>query len=299
MNRKSIKDFLSENRGYLKWGKKKLARKFNTNLSTIDEIKKEINNQPLNPRGFRRLFFDIETSFDIGWFWRSGYNQTITTDQIIKERAVICLSFKWEGEDKVYNLKWDDNQCDKGLLKEFSQIMMQANEVIAHNGDRFDIKWLRTRCLIHRIPFPTYVKSLDTLKKVKSMFNFQSNKLDYIAEMLGFGNKLPTGIDLWKEIIFDKSEEAMKTMVEYCNHDVVLLEDVYNAIQSYIKPETHVGVHQGKAKWSCPICGSEDVKYVKGEVTSAGTIKRHMYCEKSGADYIISNTAYKQFLEKE
>jgi len=292
-----IKRFLEENRGYLKWGKKKLARKFDISPFEISEIKREITSQPLNREGFKRLFFDIETSFDIGWFWRSGFNQTITTDQIIKERAVICVSYKWAGEDQVYNLKWDENQCDKKLLKEFSKVMQEADEVIAHNGDRFDVKWLRTRCLIHRVPFPTYVKSLDTLRKVKSMFNFQSNKLDYIAEVLGFGNKLPTGIDLWKDITFNKCEKAMKTMVEYCNHDVILLEDVYNAIENYIKPNTHVGVHQGKGKHTCPKCGSEDITYVKSTVTASGTVKRVMSCFKHG-DYVISNTAYKKYLEE-
>lgn len=297
MSKNAIKKFLEENQGYLKWGKKKLAEKFDTTPNTITQIKREIQQDPVNPRGFRRLFFDIETSFDIGWFWRSGYNQTITTDQIIKERAVICVSWKWENDDTVHNLKWDENQCDKKLLQQFSQVLLMADEAIAHNGDRFDIKWLRTRCLIHRIPFPNYVKSLDTLKKVRGMFNFQSNKLDYIASVLGFGHKLPTGIDLWKNIIFDKCEESMKQMLEYCDHDVVLLEDVYHAIQNYIKPNTHIGVHQGRPKWSCPFTGSLDVQYVRGVVTSNGTIKRKMRNLKTGADYIISNTAYMQFLE--
>ena len=52
----------------------------------------------------KRLFFDIETSFNIGWFWRAGYKQAITPEQIIHERKVICISYKWEGEDEVYNL---------------------------------------------------------------------------------------------------------------------------------------------------------------------------------------------------
>lgn len=297
MGKAEIKSFLSGNRGYLKWGKHKLAKKFNTSSKAIAEIKKELKYLP--NKQFKRLFFDIETSFDIGWFWRTGYGLNISPDQIIKERAVICVSWKWEGEDKVYNLTWDKDQCDAKLLKEFSKVMESADEAIAHNGDRFDIKWLRTRCLIHRIPFPTYIKSFDTLKKVRAMFNFQSNKLDYIAEVLGFGNKKPTGITLWKDIVFNKDYKAMKEMVEYCNHDVVLLEDVYQAIMPYTKPVTHVGVGMGKDKCSCPNCGNEEgIKYIKNTVTAAGTIKRHLKCEACGTDYVVSNTIYNKFIAK-
>ena len=302
MTKKSIKSFLEDNQGYLKWGKRKLARKFGTTQNVIAEIKQEIRGGSINPKGFKRLYFDIETSPNIGWFWRATWKTAIKPHQIREERKVICISYKWEGEDKVYNLKWDRNKSDEGMLKEFSKVMAQADEVIAHNGDRFDIPWLRTRCLFFGIPFPTYVKSLDTLKKVKSMFNFQSNRLDYVANFLGFGHKIDIGPEVWEKVVFvptDHKEykDAMAEMLEYCDYDVVLLEDVFKKIESYIKPSTHVGVHQGKDKCTCPKCGNEDVKYVKATVTSAGSIKRIMSCPEHG-DYAISNTAYKQFLEK-
>lgn len=52
----------------------------------------------------KRLFFDIETSPNIGYFWRTGYNLSITPDCIINERKIICISYKWETEDKIYSL---------------------------------------------------------------------------------------------------------------------------------------------------------------------------------------------------
>jgi uncharacterized protein YprB with RNaseH-like and TPR domain len=301
MKRKNIKKFLEENRGYIKWGKAKLAEKFKSTYKEIDSIIREIHfeTKEIDERNndFKRMFFDIETSYNIVKAWRTGYNLNINPGDIIHERAVICVSWKWEGENKVYNLKWDDNQCDKQLLIDFNKQLEMADEVVAHNGDRFDIKWLRTRCLMQGIPFRTYIKSLDTLRKVKSMFNFQSNKLDYIASVLGFGHKLPTGMKLWDDIILHKSKEAMTKMVEYCDHDVVLLEDVYNKLKDYIKPNTHVGVHKGKGKHSCPQCGTEDVKYIKNTVTAAGTIKRHMECKECSTDYVIPNTAFKKFIK--
>lgn len=298
MNSKDIKKFLSENQGYLKWGSGKLADKLGTSKDIIVNAKREIKEENAPAKKFKRLFFDIETSYNIGKFWRTGYGLNINPGDVIHERAVICVSWKWENEDKVHNLKWDREQCDKTLLKEFTKVILEADEAIAHNGDRFDIKWLRTRCLIHRLPFPTYVKSLDTLKKARSMFNFQSNKLDYIAQVLGFGHKIKTDMSLWDKIILKKDKEAMEKMLLYCDHDVVLLEDVYQTIKSYIKPNTHVGVHNGGDKCDCPSCGSDKVEYLKPTFTAKGNIQRHMECTECDSDFMLSNSEFKKYLKK-
>ena len=89
-----------------------------------------------------RLFWDIETSPNIGFFWRPGYKVSLTHDNIIKERAIICICYKWEKEKKVHSLVWDKG-CDKQICKEFMEVMEMADEMVAHNGDRFDLKWFR------------------------------------------------------------------------------------------------------------------------------------------------------------
>lgn len=303
MGVEEIKEFLRKRRGYLKEGAGRLAKHLNADKDSckvaLREVRLEAKAQ--RKRKFRRLFFDIETSPNIGWFWRTSFKTKITPNQIREERKVICVSYKWEGEDKVYHLKWDDNKNDEQLLRDFSKVLLEANEVIAHNGDRFDIPWLRTRCIYFGIPFPTYIQSLDTLKKVRSMFDFQSNRLDYIAKFLGLGGKIPIGTDVWEQVVFvptryKEYKEAMNEMLEYCDYDVVLLEDVFNKINNYIKPNTHVGVHQGKGKHSCPRCGSEHTKLINTNVTPGGNIKRHIGCKSCGSDFVMSNTAYKKFV---
>ena len=64
----------------------------------------------------KRLFFDIETSPNIGFFWQAGYKKNIDYSNIIKERAIICICYKWEGEKEVGYLHWDAKQCDKCYL---------------------------------------------------------------------------------------------------------------------------------------------------------------------------------------
>jgi hypothetical protein len=245
-----------------------------------------------NQSYIKRLFFDIETSPNIVYSWRIGYNLTLTPDNIIDERKIICISYKWEDSDKIYSLKWDKNQCDKQMLIDFIEQANQADELIAHNGDRFDIKWIRTRCIFHRIPmFPQY-KTLDTLKKAKNGFNFNSNKLDYIAQFLGVGAKVKhSGFDMWKKVM-KNDPEAMDEMVNYCEGDIIVLEDVYFTMQNYIKTNTHNGVINNNLKYSCPNCGSEHSELLKNNVTAMGTIKRLMECNDCDYNFEISNSSY-------
>lgn len=252
----------------------------------------------LDQQDIKRLFFDIETSPMVVYSWRTGYKLNIGTDNIIQDWKIICISYKWEHEDKVKNLTWDKNQCDKKMLGDFIKIMNTADESIAHNGDRFDIKKIRTRCIYHRIPmFPKY-RTLDTLKKAKSGFNFNSNRLDYIAKFLGVGAKLEhEGFNMWVKCLRG-DKQALKDMVKYCDMDIVVLEDVYLTMQNYIKNNTHVGTHNLGEKYTCPNCGSEHVSLLKNNFTALGTIKRQMDCESCGYQYEMSNSAYRRYLEK-
>jgi len=250
-----------------------------------------------NQEGIKRLFFDIETSPNIGYFWRAGYKLNISPENIIQERKIICISYKWEHKDKIHRLTWDKDMCDKKMLEDFIAVANQADEMVAHNGDRFDIKWIRTRCIFHRVPmFPAY-KTLDTLKKAKSGFYFNSNKLDYIAQFLGVGAKVQhSGFDMWKQVL-QNDLVALEEMGNYCDGDIVVLEDVYLAMENYIKPNTHSGVINGNLKYSCPVCSSENAILLKNNVTPAGTIKRLMECQDCNQVHEISNSSYKLHLE--
>ena len=241
---------------------------------------------------FKRLFWDIETSYNVVSTWNVGYDINVGHDNIIKERAIICICFKWEGEKEVYSLQWNKGD-DKQLLLDFIKIINEADESIGHNSDRFDVKWLRTRCAYHRIPtFPEY-HSIDTLKLAKSGFRFNSNRLDYIGKFLGFGGKLDTGgFKLWQKIVEENDPKAMAEMIKYCKQDVVLLEKVFNVLNPYTKSRTHVGVHNGKDDCSCANCGSQDTILSKTRITAQGVLRRQMHCKKCGKYFVVSNTAY-------
>jgi uncharacterized protein YprB with RNaseH-like and TPR domain len=230
----------------------------------------------------RRLFFDIETSPNIGLFWEAGYKKNIDYSNIIQERAIICICYKWEDEKEVYSLQWDSKQNDKVMLQKFIEVANLANEMVGHNGDKFDLAWIRTRCLFHKIEmFPAYV-TIDTLKIARSKFRFNSNRLNYIADFLGLGQKIKTEYSLWKDILLKKDKIAMEKMIKYCKKDVILLEQVFNALKNHIPPKTHYGVIFGHYKGSCPECGSDDIIIKDRRALASGIIKLIFRCKTCG-----------------
>lgn len=227
----------------------------------------------------RRLFFDIETSPNIGLFWEAGFKKNIDYSNIIKERAIICICYKWEEEKEVYGLTWDKKQSDKKMLQDFIQVANQATEMVGHNGDRFDLAWIRTRCLFHGIEmFPKYT-TIDTLKIARSKFRFNSNRLNYIASFLGIGSKIKTEFDLWKSILLDNNQGAMEKMLKYCKNDVVLLEKVFKHLNNHIDPKSHYGVLFGAYRGTCPECGSDDLVRHMTRTTATGIVKIMYQCK--------------------
>lgn len=246
----------------------------------------------------KRLFYDIETSFNVGVFWRTGYNLTINPGDIIHERAIICICYKWEGEDEIHSLTWSKSQSDKKMIEAFVKVLHEADEIVAHNGDRFDLKWIRTRALFHGIGVMPSPKTIDTLKWAKRYFNFNSNKLDYIAKLLKVGAKMETGgLDLWKDIVFRKDQDALNKMVEYCKMDVQVLESVFEKLNSYALVNHNYAVQYGGDKYECAECGGINHRYNKKVVTAAGTVHHWLQCRDCKKHNKVNHLVFTKYQE--
>jgi len=250
-------------------------------------------------RPVKRLFFDIETGYYIlkirAWQLKN-FVKYFDPDSIEQEKEILCISYKWQGEDKVHTL--DYRNGEKKMLKEFIKIMGQADEIVAHNGDRFDIRFLRTRCFYHGVlMFPDY-RTLDTLKNTRSGFLFASNKLDYLCKLSGVGGKKEhDGMSLWIDIVEGKDMDRLDQMVAYCERDVVMLEDFFFIISPFIKHNTNFAVLKGGEKWHCPECASHDVVMHNTYTTPLGVIRRQMKCNDCKKQYKVSNKTYMSMLE--
>jgi hypothetical protein len=267
--------------------------------------------------GIKRLFWDIETSPNVGYFWRCGWKISMPPENIVQERAMICICYKFEGSEDVGALTWDFGD-DYKMLEEFAYVSQEADELVAHNGDKFDLRWFKGRNAFHKLPpLPDY-KTVDTCAIAKRNFDWNSYKLDYIAyKLLGEG-KIKTEFQLWKDValpvmitemakqvkgevtipkdMMQRYDDAMDFMVKYCKRDVVLLERVWEEIQPYYKPKSHVGVAEGRERWTCPQCASEHVIKSKNRTTPMGMPRHQMHCKDCGRYYTISDLVFRMYL---
>ncbi len=227
------------------------------------------------PYTVKRLFIDIETSLSIvGTF--SLWPKYIDPKTIFKEWFIICAAWKWEGSDVIYSTvaKGVD---DRMVIKSISEAISIADEIIYHNGRKFDFKKLQTRAVYHKLP-PIYKpREIDTLLQARKHFSFTSNKLDYLATYLGLPNKLPTDISLWVRIQ-NNDTTAAKEMAEYNKHDVVVLEKVFKRLQPYIDIGYNYNICNGLG-YRCPSCGSNKLQKWGFRYTTVGKYQRYM-CTK-------------------
>lgn len=305
MKLEEIKEFLRNKPGYQKEGGKRLRnhlrnRGFQVTVASCKTALREVRIESrIKPpiKDAKVLIYDIETSYGIARAWRPGYRIRLSYDAFISHPKIICISYKWLGDEEIHTLQWDSNQDDRILVEEFVKVLNSADYSIAHNGDNFDIKHIKTRALVHGIKtHPTYT-TVDTLKIARSYFKFPSNRLDDLGDFLGLGRKIRTDMTLWDRIILEKCPKALEEMIEYCEQDVFLLEDVYKKLSETMLPTIHIGTLHGSTKQTSPYSGNTNIELVKTTTTKAGTKKHLMIDLDNGKYFKMSNTDYRKFLE--
>lgn len=209
----------------------------------------------------RIVFLDIETAPSLGWVWGKWQQNVIDFE---KNWHILSFAYKWMGEKEVhvrglidYPGYEQNKEDDRALVTDLWQILDQADIVIAHNGDEFDLPKTNTRLITHSMKPPSPYRTVDTLKIARRVFKFDSNKLDELGRYLGVGRKVPhTGFHLWHGCMTG-DQESWTLMKDYNKQDVLLLEQVYFLMRPWSR--THPQVNQGDLT-ACPKCGSYRVQ---------------------------------------
>jgi len=246
------------------------------------------------------LFYDIETSFCKGHFWRPGWNQTIHPHQITEHAKIISIHWKWQGGE-VKHLHWGlKKQCDKKMLKKFIKELEKADLVCTHNGKKFDTPWLRTRAMYHDLDFPHLLKEVDTYKLAKKYLNLPSYSLKNVCDYYGLEAKKDAGgINTWVDVVYHKSQEALDHLLYYGDGDIYSLESLYNKLRPYIAPEFQFAVKAGDEKFHCPNCGRLP-HYKSIFVTAAGTVQHRLQCsdrKECRTQFKVNNATYQKYFQ--
>lgn len=210
------------------------------------------------------LVLDIETAPIRARVW-GLWKQNINIEQIENDWFVLTWAAKWVFENKVYSARLTGKEAikqnDKRIIKSIWRLLNEADVVVAHNGDQFDLPKLNTRFASYEMPPPLPYQSIDTLKVIKKQFSFSSNKLDFVNRILNLPRKIKTGgFELWDRCYIG-NEAALKKMEKYNVNDVRILEDTYLRLRNWIKPHPNVGLFiLDENSFRCPTCGSNDLK---------------------------------------
>lgn len=229
------------------------------------------------------LLFDIETAPIMAYVW-GIWDQNVGLNQIESDWHILSFSAKWLGEEEIFykdqrNCK--DLENDKLLLKHLWKMMDDADIIVGHNLDKFDIKKVNTRFLLHGLKPPSSYRTVDTLKIARQKFSFTSNKLVHLADKLGLENKKSahekfSGFSLWKECL-KGNQEAWIEMEKYNKMDVIVLEEVYRKLAPWSNKINFSIFHQQN---TCH-CGGTQFQKWGHMFTNGGKYARYR-CKKCG-----------------
>jgi len=223
------------------------------------------------------LLLDIETSPNTAYVW-GLWNENIPLARLIDSSQVLCWAAKWHGESKIMFDSIHKSK-HKNMIKGIHSLMDEADAIVHYNGSRFDIPTINKEFLLHKFSPPAPYKQIDLLQVARKQFRFTSNKLDYVAQKLGFGNKNETNFQLWVDCM-NKNSAAWKIMEAYNKQDVLLLEKVYDHLKGWIKSHPNHNVYS--ANICCPNCGSRKLNK-RGTVRSRVSVFQRYQCQSCGA----------------
>lgn len=231
------------------------------------------------------LLLDIETSPNLGYFW-SIWEQNIPLSNVRATSDVLCWAAKWLGEEEVmFDSVYDSSK--KQMLKRMHRLLDETNVVVHYNGKRFDIPTLNREFLLAQMPPPAPYKQVDLFHVVKDKFRFLSNKLNFVSQQLGIGEKEKhRGIQLWVDCLA-KKEDAWEEMERYNKQDVLLLEKAYIRILPWITNHPNRSKYDEEAV--CPNCGS-DHKHKRGQEPRRGKMVQRFQCVPCGGTWFVQLT---------
>lgn len=245
-------------------------------IDTVENKEEEIT----FPKSPKILLLDIETAPLLAFvFQKQVWKARIGADKVVSDWFCISWSAKFLNEDVIYSdvLTSDEalNEDDFRIMGSLYYLLEEAEVIIAHNGDNFDIPNINARLLVNGYPPPSPYRTIDTLKVAQQQFGFTHNSLNALAAKFGVDGKIETNFELWKRCIRG-SEQALKEMETYNKKDVLVLEDVYLKFRPWIKGHVNLNMYSDN-DISCTFCGSTNISPIENKFFYTQATKFSLY----------------------
>ena len=226
----------------------------------------------------KTLVYDIECAPNLSYVWDHYETNVI---KHVEEWYVLCVAYMWLDDTSPDCVALPEFNSEKDMLAVVWELLNAADIVVAHNGNKFDMRKLNARFLQLGMKPPSPVQQIDTLRVARSKFKFNQNGLDPLGQHLGLGSKAKhQGFELWERCMNDEYDEvAWRKMVRYAKRDVVLLKKLYLQLRPWIDNHPNVMVERGGH--GCPACGSDKLQS-RGKARTKTMTYRRWQCQKCG-----------------
>jgi hypothetical protein len=251
----------------------------------------------------RILILDIETSPIEAYCWTYWPNYIDPMSQVIKNSkgkpkdwAILTWAAKWLFDDQVYSARVTLEEAveheDYSIMRELWQLMEEADVIVAHNGDKFDIRRINYRFAVNGFKPTSPFQSIDTMKVAKKAWGAPSYKQDYLNRDFGLKRKIETKFELWERCVTG-DQTGLDDMLEYNQGDIFGLEDLYLTVLPWIRGPVNLSMYVDNEKPYCPNCLNDNLKtlskpyrtpageYEAYRCMKCGTIMRNRYTSKT------------------
>lgn len=134
---------------------------------------------------------------------------------------------------------------DHDITAELMAYLEEFDVLIAHNGVKYDLPFIRTRAIQYGLPPLNPLKIVDPVLAARRQLRMQSNSLDAIAKHLDAPHqKTPLEPRVWARAMMDDDKAAMDLIVEHCIADVKVLDFVAWSMRGYIRSIDTLGSYR-------------------------------------------------------
>jgi len=229
------------------------------------------------------LLLDIETAPNIAYVW-GAWKQNIGQNQWKEKGHIMSFASKWLGDNTITYVE-NRKSNDKALVKALYKLLDEADIVVAHNGQKFDLPVIIGRGVVHGYTPPSPYFVVDTLLTARKEMRLVSNSLANLCEELGLplkkDHKKFPGFELWLECLRG-NDEAWLEMKEYNIADVISLEALYLRLRPYMRNHPNVFRNDEGEEVACPKCGSTNIQWRGYYYSRAGLCYKRFVCKDCG-----------------
>ena len=233
------------------------------------------------------LVFDIECT---GMIIESYglYDQNHNHKDIIEDWSMLSYAAWFTDEDTIHymdNRFGSDYRDDRQIIEGLHYLIGQADWIIGHNSDKFDIKKFNAKAEKYNLDDIHEKTQFDTLKMLKSKYSLASYSLDYAARYFELKERKSGHGKFPGKSLFDECKkgnfEAWTELESYNKQDCKVTWELF---QRLARKDKKINLQSFYASPRC-FCGEESFIEDGFKFTKQGKFRAYR-CEKCTKTYL-------------